>query len=85
MFEPHDNTALYEAHIPEAKLTYNSTNNTFHKKRLVDTSAMVMSPVDIINPDLEVSKFIYILYFCILAQMQIQAILPEGVTKFDKG
>ncbi|WAR02933.1 JMJD7-like protein [Mya arenaria] len=53
LFEPHDNRRLYEAHIPEAVLGYDSDTNTFRKEALVDSTSMVMSPVDITNPDFE--------------------------------
>lgn len=51
LFEPHDNTQLYEAHIPEAMLYYNISTRTFYRKELVDTTSMVMSPVDILKPN----------------------------------
>ena len=54
LFEPHDNTKLYEAHIPEAMLYYNITTKTFHRRQLVDTTSMVMSPVDLHKPNLKV-------------------------------
>ena len=54
LFEPHDNTRLYEAHIPEAMLYYNSSTRIFHRKELVNTTSMVMSPVDLHKPDFEV-------------------------------
>ena len=54
LFEPQDNTRLYEAHIPEAMLYYNSSTRIFHRKELVDTTSMVMSPVDLHKPDFEV-------------------------------
>ncbi|XP_045175485.2 jmjC domain-containing protein D-like [Mercenaria mercenaria] len=53
LFDPHDNRRQYEAHIPEAVLAYNETTKMFTKKQLVDTTSMVMSPVDITRPDLE--------------------------------
>lgn len=57
LFEPHDNRNLYEAHIPEAMLDYDEDHKEFRKKWLVETTSMVMSPVDIIKPDFEVSYF----------------------------
>lgn len=56
MFDPHNNIKLYEAHIPEALLAYNDSNKQFSKHHLVDSTSMVMSPVDILNPDFEVSS-----------------------------
>jgi len=54
LFEPHVNSQLYEGHIPEAMLDYDEHTNQFVKKSLVDTTSMVMSPVDITKPDFEV-------------------------------
>ncbi|KAK3103959.1 hypothetical protein FSP39_023261 [Pinctada imbricata] len=51
LFEPHDNQRLYEGHIPEAMLSYNHTNIEFRRKTLLDSTSMVMSPVDITSPD----------------------------------
>ncbi|XP_052226244.1 uncharacterized protein LOC127841457 [Dreissena polymorpha] len=53
LFDPHDNQKLYEAHIPEAVLSYNLETNTFRKQLLMDSTSMVMSPVDITNPAFE--------------------------------
>ncbi|KAJ8023648.1 JmjC domain-containing protein 7 [Holothuria leucospilota] len=51
LFEPHDNSRLYEAHIPEALLGYDKSSQTFRRKTLLDSTSMVMSPLDILNPD----------------------------------
>ncbi|PFX26520.1 Short transient receptor potential channel 6 [Stylophora pistillata] len=51
IYEPHDNMRLYEAHIQEAKLDYNPTNKKFRRKKLLESTSMVMSPVDILKPD----------------------------------
>ncbi|KAI8512742.1 hypothetical protein Bbelb_093810 [Branchiostoma belcheri] len=51
LFEPHDNSKLYEAHIPEAILGYNNRTGTFRRKTLLDSTSMVMSPVDILKPN----------------------------------
>ena len=51
LYEPHDNTRLYEAHIQEASLSYNHKAHTFLRKKLMDSTSMVMSPVDIMNPN----------------------------------
>ena len=51
LYEPHDNTKLYEAHIQEATLDYNPTNKKFRHKKLLESTSMVMSPVDILKPD----------------------------------
>ncbi|XP_064602940.1 bifunctional peptidase and (3S)-lysyl hydroxylase Jmjd7-like [Liolophura sinensis] len=53
LFSPHENTKLYEAHIPEALLGFNRNTSTFRRKSLLDSTSMVMSPVDILNPDFE--------------------------------
>ena len=55
MFEPHDNTKMYEAHIPQAILSYNVTSGKFRRKTLEDTTSMVMAPMDILQPDFNVS------------------------------
>eukprot|EP00051_Salpingoeca_urceolata_P000343 m.33649 g.33649 ORF g.33649 m.33649 type:complete len:556 (+) comp10471_c0_seq2:56-1723(+) len=49
LFDPHDNTRLYEGHIAEAELEFE--DGKFVRKKLVDATAMVMSPVDIQHPD----------------------------------
>ncbi|XP_023931467.1 jmjC domain-containing protein 7 [Lingula anatina] len=53
LFDPHDNTNLYEAHISEALLKFNKTTKQFKRKGLLDSTSMVMSPVDIRNPDFQ--------------------------------
>ncbi|XP_060084095.1 bifunctional peptidase and arginyl-hydroxylase JMJD5-like [Ylistrum balloti] len=53
LFEPHQNENLYEAHIQEAVLSYNETTKEFRRSNLVDSTSMVMSPVDILKPDFE--------------------------------
>ncbi|PIK52306.1 putative jmjC domain-containing protein E-like [Apostichopus japonicus] len=53
IFEPHNNTQLYEAHIPEALLGFNKQSKTFRRKTRLDSTSMVMAPVDILNPDFE--------------------------------
>lgn len=54
MFEPFDNSQLYEAHIRQAELSYNSTTHSFSRTHLQDSTSMVMSPVDLSKPDFEV-------------------------------
>ncbi|XP_041481825.1 uncharacterized protein LOC121428994 [Lytechinus variegatus] len=51
LFEPHNNTQLYEAHIPEALLGFDPATQRFRRKKLMDSTSMVMSPVDIKDPD----------------------------------
>ncbi|XP_006818312.2 bifunctional peptidase and (3S)-lysyl hydroxylase Jmjd7-like [Saccoglossus kowalevskii] len=53
LFEPFNNTQLYEAHIPEAILDYDPSHGKFHKRRLLDSTSMVMSPVDILKPEFQ--------------------------------
>ena len=55
MFDPHNNQQMYEGHIPEATLFYNHTANTFHRRHLLESTSMVMSPVDILKPDYSVN------------------------------
>ena len=56
MFEPHDNRRLYEAHIPQAHLKYDRRSQAFRRWGLDDSTSMVMSPVDLQNPDFEVRR-----------------------------
>ncbi|XP_061176606.1 uncharacterized protein LOC133185401 [Saccostrea echinata] len=51
LFDPHNNHQMYEGHIPEAILSYSQTSNTFYRRNLLESTSMVMSPVDIQNPD----------------------------------
>lgn len=53
LYPPRDNTALYEGHIPEAQWQYSRPTRTFRRKTLLDSTSMVMSPVDPIRPNLE--------------------------------
>ena len=57
LFEPHNNDRLYEAHIPQATLKFNSKLKQFKRKGLEDSTSMVMSPVDLQNPDFKVSIY----------------------------
>lgn len=51
LFEPHHNEYLYEAHIPEAEFAVNMSTLTFRRRRLMESTSMVMSPIDIQLPD----------------------------------
>ncbi|XP_031574901.1 lysine-specific demethylase 8-like [Actinia tenebrosa] len=51
LYEPYDNTRLYEAHIQEAELGYNPNSMQFRRKKLMDSTSMVMSPINILKPD----------------------------------
>ena len=53
LFDPHNNENLYEAHIPEALLGYDESENRFYRKTLLESTSMVMSPVDILEPDFD--------------------------------
>eukprot|EP00049_Salpingoeca_infusionum_P016098 m.324128 g.324128 ORF g.324128 m.324128 type:complete len:519 (+) comp16008_c0_seq4:132-1688(+) len=53
VYPPYNNTQLYEAHIPEAKLAYNLGTDTFTREHLMDSTSMVMSPVDLQRPNPE--------------------------------
>ena len=53
LFEPHQNENLYEGHIPEALLGYDKANRKIYRKKLLESTSMVMSPVDITDPDYE--------------------------------
>ena len=53
LFDPHHNENLYEAHIPEALLGFTPRTGSFHRRTLLESTSMVMSPVDIQDPDLE--------------------------------
>ncbi len=53
LFDPHHNENLYEAHIPEAILTFDHQTTTFFRRSLLESTSMVMSPVDILRPDLD--------------------------------
>ncbi len=54
LFEPFDNTKMYEAHIPQATLNFDKASGKFRRRGLEDTTSMVMSPVDLLSPDFEV-------------------------------
>lgn len=51
LFEPYRNYDLYEAHIQEAVLGYDRKSGKFRNHELLDSTSMVMSPVDILKPD----------------------------------
>ena len=54
LYSPQDGHKLYEGHIPEAVLSFNKHNYAFRRKKLLDSTSMVMSPVDIVSPDIQV-------------------------------
>lgn len=53
LFNPLDNRNLYEGHIREAQFSYDLKSANFKRDHLLDSTSMVMSPVDIENPNLE--------------------------------
>ena len=53
LFEPHRNYDLYESHIQEAMLRFDRVSNSFRNHQLLDSTSMVMSPVDLARPDVE--------------------------------
>ena len=53
LFEPYENSNLYEGHIPEAMLEFDPVEETFIKRSLPESTSMVMSPVDPVNPDFD--------------------------------
>ena len=55
LFDPRDNTRLYESHLPEARFKVKKVNGDFKliREGLLESTSMVMSPVDILNPDYE--------------------------------
>ena len=53
LYAPHHNANLYEAHIQEAILGFNPTTKQFRRQTLLKSTSMVMSPVDIKEPDLQ--------------------------------
>lgn len=53
LFEPHHNQQLYESHIPEAEYSMDTTTLKFYRRNLMESTSMVMSPVDIRQPDFE--------------------------------
>ena len=56
IYDPRDNKNLYEGHIPEARFEINETEQRFFKlvrKGLQESTSMVMSPVNVLNPEYE--------------------------------
>ena len=53
LFEPYHNHDLYEAHIQEAVLSYDRKSGKFRNHKLLDSTSMVMSPVDILDPNFD--------------------------------
>jgi jumonji domain-containing protein 7 len=59
LFEPMDSPKLYESHIPQATLSYDASDHSFRRQTLEDSTSMVMSPVDLLNPDFEVKLYFF--------------------------
>ncbi|KAF0695799.1 Aste57867_13396 [Aphanomyces stellatus] len=55
LMDPSDNTRLYEGHIREAQYDVDGEmgHETFHRRKLMESTSMVNSPVDVAAPDLE--------------------------------
>ncbi|GFS22443.1 JmjC domain-containing protein 7 [Elysia marginata] len=53
LFNPHNNERLYEGHMQETQFSYNKSTRSFHRNRLLDSTSMVMSPVDLKRPNLK--------------------------------
>lgn len=53
LFEPHNNHMLYESHIPEAEFSVDLKGYRFRRKKLLESTSMVMSPFDIRKPDFQ--------------------------------
>ena len=51
IFDPAQSSELYEGHIPEAQFDFDFETSKFSKKSLLESTSMVMSPVNIRNPD----------------------------------
>eukprot|EP01128_Nolandella_sp_AFSM9_P001201 TRINITY_DN11309_c0_g1_i1.p1 TRINITY_DN11309_c0_g1~~TRINITY_DN11309_c0_g1_i1.p1 ORF type:complete len:554 (-),score=66.98 TRINITY_DN11309_c0_g1_i1:65-1627(-) len=51
LYHPHHNEALYEGHIREARFEYEAETSTFARSNLLESTSMVMSPVNIRNPN----------------------------------
>lgn len=51
LFEPFNNSQLYEAHIPEAQFSVHLGSLKFTRNKLLESTSMVMSPFDIKKPD----------------------------------
>ena len=67
LFDPSDNSRFYEGHLLEAKLRY--ANRTFYRDRLMKSTAMTMSPVDITKPNFEVSFTLDLSSSCFLVDL----------------
>lgn len=55
LYPPHNNQRLYEGHLVQAQLRLKPTlqGDVFARDTLMDSTSMVMSPVDLQRPDLE--------------------------------
>jgi len=51
LFHPHNNENLYEGHIREGELIYDIKTKKFIRSKLLDSTSMVMSPVNILKPN----------------------------------
>jgi len=53
LFPPTNNEALYEGHIREGELSYSLESDTLVRGKLLESTSMVMSPIDIEAPNFE--------------------------------
>lgn len=53
LYDPRDNSRLYEGHLREAKLKYDVDTDTFLRQDLLESTSMVNSPVDPLHPNLD--------------------------------
>jgi len=51
IYPPHENENLYEGHLAEAQLSFDLETLEFSRDNLLESTSMVMSPVDIVRPD----------------------------------
>ncbi|RHY18066.1 hypothetical protein DYB25_004287 [Aphanomyces astaci] len=50
LYDPSDNTRLYEGHIREAQYEMDASGDGFYRRKLMESTSMVNSPVDINDP-----------------------------------
>ena len=72
LFDPHNNSNLYEAHIQEANLKFDKEAKRFKRNGLQDSTSIVMSPFDIQNPDFEVrfTLFFHTLFLSVVENFE---------------
>ena len=85
LFEPYQNEQFYEGHIAQATLSYNKTGHRFRRYKLEESTSMVMSPVDMLNPNFEVWILSVIWYYILLLNIHVTHFYPsrEKKGKYD--